>query len=218
MIQALKIADRNDTTAMTPNGNAEVTKRNIVRIALEIVSEDGLAALTAGNLIKRAGISKGGLYHHFRQMDDVAQAALRLMIDEMIEALPKEPVADFDTFMDGLERHLFDFYLDRPQLVRAKYSFLAVAMFGEIYRSEMQRFMRAAQELLAENIGRFYGDRLSPERINDVVRMADAFIYGMTIVGYIQRMDDSRAAWREFRLLLSHSLAESALMPVANSA
>ena len=53
---------------MCPNGNADLTRSLILKSATEIISTDGLSALTAGRLITQADISKGGLYHHFKTM------------------------------------------------------------------------------------------------------------------------------------------------------
>lgn len=52
------------------------TRRRIVATAQSIISDEGVVALTSRNLIERAGLSKGALYHHFDSLDDVVVAVI----------------------------------------------------------------------------------------------------------------------------------------------
>ncbi|UEM19292.1 TetR/AcrR family transcriptional regulator [Skermanella mucosa] len=59
----------------------EVTQQRLLEVAGELVGEAGVAALTIEAVAKRAGVSKGGLLHHFPSK----QALLAAMVETMAE-------------------------------------------------------------------------------------------------------------------------------------
>lgn len=52
------------------------TKENILSKAFELASENGLESLTIGELAKRCGMSKSGLFAHFNSKDNLQVAVL----------------------------------------------------------------------------------------------------------------------------------------------
>ena len=61
------------------------TKEAVAAIALAIIKEDGLAALTARELGKRLGTSASPIFTVFQSMDEVKLAARKLALDEFKE-------------------------------------------------------------------------------------------------------------------------------------
>ncbi len=49
----------------------KITKENILSTAFELASENGLESLTIGELAKRCGMSKSGLFAHFNSKDNL---------------------------------------------------------------------------------------------------------------------------------------------------
>jgi AcrR family transcriptional regulator len=49
----------------------EETRRNILRLAVDVASKRGLDALTIGDLAKELGMSKSGLFGHFGSKEDL---------------------------------------------------------------------------------------------------------------------------------------------------
>lgn len=58
------------------------TRQRLIICALQLISEGGAEAFSASALIRRAGVSKGALYHHFERLEDVLLAALRFRSEE----------------------------------------------------------------------------------------------------------------------------------------
>lgn len=54
----------------------EMTRQAILRVAADLASIDGLDGLTIGNLAKAVGMSKGGLYAHFRSKLELQLATI----------------------------------------------------------------------------------------------------------------------------------------------
>lgn len=113
---------------MCPNGNADLTRSLIINSAIQIISQNGLSALTAGRLINQAGISKGGLYHHFRTMQEVEIEVLERLIQNVTISInayasPTTP----SEFMDLIERELFEHFVVDTTDSRALYAFVSEA-------------------------------------------------------------------------------------------
>lgn len=54
---------------------------NILNAATAVVSQQGIAKLTIDAVAKQAGISKGGVLHHFRTKDSLVQAMVQRSAD-----------------------------------------------------------------------------------------------------------------------------------------
>ncbi|WP_415901316.1 TetR/AcrR family transcriptional regulator [Neptuniibacter sp. QD29_5] len=120
---------------MCPNGNADLTKSLILNAAIRIISEDGLQALTAGRLIAEAGVSKGGLYHHFRTMTEVEIEVLQLLSSKLLLSLqsyqaPKTKVE----FLDRLETEFFDCLITHDETARALFGYVSSTTFNQQIR------------------------------------------------------------------------------------
>lgn len=61
---------------MAPQARSEVTRQRILNAAMELFSEVGYAAAGLGEIIERAGMTKGALYHHFDSKDALATAII----------------------------------------------------------------------------------------------------------------------------------------------
>ena len=53
---------------------AEVTRGALLRIARELFTEKGYAATATEDIVQQAGVTRGALYHHFRDKEDLFQA------------------------------------------------------------------------------------------------------------------------------------------------
>lgn len=113
---------------MSPNGNADLTRSLILKSATDIISTDGLAALTAGRLISQAGISKGGLYHHFKTMHQVENEVLERLIENFLikmSAYPKPELAQ--GLLDLIEQEVFECFAANERVSRALYAYISEA-------------------------------------------------------------------------------------------
>ncbi|WP_297090823.1 TetR/AcrR family transcriptional regulator [Thermococcus sp.] len=63
------------------------TKKRIIEAALELFSEKSYHDVSMEEIARKAGISKGGLFHHFPSKYDLARAVLFTLLDEWLENL-----------------------------------------------------------------------------------------------------------------------------------
>ncbi|HEV3226073.1 MAG TPA: helix-turn-helix domain-containing protein, partial [Acidimicrobiales bacterium] len=64
-------------TQRTAKGaRAEATRRALLASARELFGERGFAPTSVDEVVRHAGVTKGALYHHFRDKDDLFRAVL----------------------------------------------------------------------------------------------------------------------------------------------
>jgi AcrR family transcriptional regulator len=90
---------------------AEATRTKIVRAARELVVEHGYDGVSTGQVLERAGVSRGGLYHHFSGMDELMGAVLEAVETDftvrLTAALADAEVSDpFETLATGTQWYL----------------------------------------------------------------------------------------------------------------
>ncbi|SMD02093.1 TetR/AcrR family transcriptional regulator [Lentzea albidocapillata] len=75
---------------------AEATRELLVTIARELFVEQGFAATAIDEIVQRAGLAKGALYHHFGGKDALFKAVFEVVLDETAEAVLSAAAAEDD--------------------------------------------------------------------------------------------------------------------------
>lgn len=65
------------------------TRAQILEVALSVASREGLSGLTIGELAKSVGMSKSGLFAHFRGIDALQLAVLQAAVSRFISTVMK---------------------------------------------------------------------------------------------------------------------------------
>lgn len=85
---------------MTPRRSeqAEVTRTALVAAARALFTERGYAATSTTEIVERAGVTRGALYHHFPAKDDLFRAVFEQLEAEVTEHVAEEALAGADPF------------------------------------------------------------------------------------------------------------------------
>ncbi|MGM1058585.1 TetR/AcrR family transcriptional regulator [Saccharothrix sp. Mg75] len=75
---------------------AEATRELLIAIARERFVEQGFAATAIDDIVQRAGIAKGALYHHFKGKDALFKAVYDVVLDETAETVLAAAMAEHD--------------------------------------------------------------------------------------------------------------------------
>ena len=107
---------------MTKKKDKEIRKEEIVQAAVQEFLEKGFEGTSIDNIARRASLSKGGLYHHFRSKDEILIYAnqklsvpedeifRRILLNRSMEKGLKEFIAEYVNYwMDNKDNLNFYF-------------------------------------------------------------------------------------------------------------
>jgi AcrR family transcriptional regulator len=162
--------------------DGERSRRTILRAAAELATESGLERLSIGELAAHIGMSKSGLYAHFRSKEELQLATIdtaeaifdEVVVGPMHEAAPGIPavLALTDAFLDHLRRRVFPggcFFAcasaelqSRPGPVKER-----IAAFDRRWKGRFIEHLRIAQVA---------GDLASDEDLDQLFFELDAYL------------------------------------------
>lgn len=76
-----------DEQASDEAGGGEATRERIVQAARELIVERAYAGLSTAEVMQRAGVSRGGLYHHFAGKEQLIAAVLEAVEQDFVARL-----------------------------------------------------------------------------------------------------------------------------------
>ena len=76
---------------------SEATRTALLRVARELFARHGYAGAATEDIVQGAGVTRGGLYYHFRDKSDLFEAVYRSLQDELGPMLS-------DAFQDAADR------------------------------------------------------------------------------------------------------------------
>jgi len=135
--------------------NSSATREKIVQAAFEEIHAHGFQATSMNEIIKRAGTTKGALYHHFKSKTELGY----VVIDEVIRPMMKErwldPLGKSDNPIDALIDCMAELIKNTPKQAVIKgcpVANLAHEMSGidEGFRLKLNAVLKAWQDGLSK--------------------------------------------------------------------
>ena len=117
-------------------------QRDIVERAIDVIGDEGLAALTLRRLSDALGVTEPALYRHFEKKSAILDAILSVLEAETYDRLPLESDATPQAVAAHFDR-LFEMFAERPAL--------ATAVFLDEFASSDPQVAVRVRELLARN-------------------------------------------------------------------
>ena len=110
----------------------ENPREQILRSALELFSEDPYNEVTLDEIARRAGVSKGGLFHYFPSKYDLAKEALFYGVEQLTERMigTIQSLSSPEEKLKGFIGYCFDMVLENPKFSR---------FFLEVYEKSLER-------------------------------------------------------------------------------
>src|SRR5919204_3047146 len=84
------------TAARTKAKQAEATRAALLAAARELFAQRGYGAVGTGEIVQRAGVTRGALYHHFSGKEDLFRAVYEELERELVERIATEAAAAGD--------------------------------------------------------------------------------------------------------------------------
>ena len=157
---------------MAKHEPADVRRQQLFMAALEVVGERGYHRTRVDDIVARAGLSKGALYHQFSSKQDLFLTMFREMMeqyrDRMLEALEQidEAEAAFRLVYDEFVQH----FEHAPHVAKGMLEFYLISTRDEeirgIFRETYQELAEVAARIIDKGIeqGEFSAD-VSPREV-----------------------------------------------------
>lgn len=130
----------------------DARKRQILEAATAVFARRGFDGASMDDIVRESGISKGGLYWHFKSKDEIIAAILRQFFDQemadMEAILARDGAADERLLQ--LSAHLADEMEQAFGLLPISLEFYAVAARQESVRTFLQDYYDSYQTTLQE--------------------------------------------------------------------
>jgi AcrR family transcriptional regulator len=142
------------------------TRHDLIIAAFEVVRKDGTAHLTLDNVARQAGVSKGGLLHHFPSKNALIEGVLRFLLERFEERVNFFYAAEPDGWGRWLRAYVRASFVEEtltPEIRSVVSMFLENPKVLEIVREDTERWM-----------SRFMADEGSEALIRIIQRAADA--------------------------------------------
>lgn len=133
-------------TVVARSERARLSAADWERAALDLIAEQGLAAVAVEALARRLGVTKGSFYWHFATRDALLEAALRRWEQTEVEEL----IAQVDRIADPRER-LVELFVRTSREMRTHviYSALLKAADHPVVQPVMQRLSQRRIQYLS---------------------------------------------------------------------
>ncbi|MCX4025921.1 TetR/AcrR family transcriptional regulator [Endozoicomonas sp. SM1973] len=196
--------------SLTRKASAEITRQNIIQAAFEIAGDSGYEALTTNALIQRAGIAKGTLYHHFKNLDEVVFAVIRKIVEDCMQSVPIEQFNSMREYLYAVGQYQLDCFFQDPRLINTVYGFLPKGMQDPQFRLLAQELLDSVCAQISPAIKQFYSNTVSDEKVTRAIRMVDIFSIGFGVHQSIyQDKQRYQAIWQDFVDMLESYLNNS---------
>lgn len=128
-------------------------QERLIDAALETAQEHGIAALTLGAVAKHAGVSKGGLLHHFPSKDALIEAMLRHLFKVFATRVAEYAEAEQDERGRWLRAYVRATFEDNPLPLDVSVMLLSAIAGTPTLRALMQQdFAYWQQRLLSDGV------------------------------------------------------------------
>ena len=136
---------------MAARQSPEERRQAILDAAVRVFALHGFAAATTDDIARSAGLSKGGLYWHFKSKDDILAALLEQMFNQELAALEQLAGAPGSAAarLRLLGAQMAEALLALEQALPVVLEFYALAARQSAVREWLQAYFQRYQRLLA---------------------------------------------------------------------
>lgn len=164
----------------TRQQQAEQTKQRILAAAYQIMRDEGIHTLSSLKIIDVAGISKGGFFHHFPQIEDLYLYMLDHLIQQFDAQFAPNEFNDFREFMRAMTAYTMQLLEQSPETVTTLFYFFSQGHHKPAYQQQLNALLDAAFARWAADIAHYFEPPLSATQQSHIVRLLDMYFYGLS--------------------------------------
>lgn len=149
------------------------TKEKIIYSAIQLLSEGGYEAFTAKNLIEKAGVSKGALYHYFKSLDEIPLEAIKRLKKSKVY-IPSIKVEEYKNIRDYLNDY-FEYTVEsastRPDVLAISLYYSQKSISNDEFRNHKNELTGDLFTFYSSVIKHFYKKEIPNEIMESIVSM-----------------------------------------------
>lgn len=126
-------------------------RQQILLAAIKLLGTKGYASMSMNDIVAESGISKGGIYWHFKNKDAIIEAALVSMLAAQL-AFIEAQLAGTDLARDKLRRIFGIAHLVGEESTPPPVEFFTLAARDAALMEQVRRYVHAYQERIAQVI------------------------------------------------------------------
>jgi AcrR family transcriptional regulator len=199
---------------VTDKPTPEARRQAIVEAAIGVFAQHGFDAATTDDIARAAGLSKGGLYWHFKSKDDILAAILMQLFDQELGVLQGLIAAEGAVAprLRQLVAQGVAAVIELEQLLPVMLEFYALAARNTEVRQFLQKYYQRYHQLLAKLFeqgfarGEFHHGTADAAAITLIAQLEGVGLLWVIAPALVQLADQSESA---LDLLLSGLMAEN---------
>lgn len=164
----------------TRKEQAEHTKQKILEATYSIVRDEGIHALSSLKIVEMAGISKGGFFHHFPQIEDLYLYMLDQLMQQFDEDLSPKKCKTVREFIRSSTNYIIEMLEASPENVTTLFYFLSQSGHKPEYKKRIEAMLGGMFARWANDISHFCSPKLSPAHKDHIIRILDMHFIGFS--------------------------------------
>lgn len=133
----------------------EETYHRILLSAIDIISESGISGITASKLSSLSQVSKSNIFHHFKSTQEIPEAVLKMIFDELIRPIDDTNFESLDEYLKYLGSSIANVSEEYMKIYKSFFSFYHESMFNETYKKIMSDYLYTSKINLVNQIKKY---------------------------------------------------------------
>jgi len=155
------------------------TRDMILLTALEILFKEGRTGLTTRRLAEKAEISKGNIYHHFKNMDMLLEEAFKYHLEISSNAMLNFEYNNLESLIENFVINIISFFNDqKTACITSHDPFLELISENNHFLNILEETEKIMKEWLISSIYKFVKKELSNELDSYLSDVISLFIEG----------------------------------------
>jgi AcrR family transcriptional regulator len=163
------------------------TRQSILTAAFNILIEDGPKGLTAGEISKRAEISKASLFHHFKSIEDVPLAILEEMIGKFSAKMSTNKAKSIEDYVLFIGKSLIEAHEKQKKITAAFVHFYILSAHDENFRIQQEKIVQKLIETIIQGFETVLKRNLTPRELETAPLLLVTSLEGMGILSVLYK-------------------------------
>ena len=168
----------------------EETYNKILLSAIDIISESGISGITASKLSSLSQVSKSNIFHHFKSTQEIPEAVLKMIFNELIRPIDDTTIENLDEFLKYLGSSIAYVSEEYKKIYKSFFSFYHESMFNETYKKIMSDYLNTSKISLIHQIKKYSRKPLTDEEICTISTLIIATLDGIGLHTLMQGGND----------------------------